>query len=567
MGGQSGTGTITDDDSVSVKSVSDATEVEGTDLVHTVEMSGASGSAESYSYSLDDVTAIGGSDYTATADFSDGVTYDAVSGKITVPAGVTKFTVTYGGMDDNWDEGDETYTVTVGGVKGTGTITDNDNILDNSNAYEGNGYNSWINNGNTQSSQAQVSTETISGATVYGVSNKNNNNGNQTSAIEENESLVFDLGGDYSSATVQLISANSGSFHGSIIMLDEDRSEVGKVDFTNQTSVALSSNSSFRYLVADGGTSTNGNGGTGNVTNNDGFYVDSITATDSSNQTGYLIDSGVEGIDYTTSSGLTGLTGESGSFNYKSGDTVTFSVGGVVVGTIDTDNMNSDSLVFLQDMAETVRSAMDDGDVQEMAVFLQSLDSDDNPYNGISISEEVRVLFANSQLDIEGAANMTDIKELLADAGIEAVDEQAAMKHVSDTLEELAGILTEPFLGSSETLQLDFDAAPLQDNSDNTGGINATVIDNFTAGEGGSVLDLSELLHVDSDEIDTSQLLHFRNDNTNTVVSVSNAENIEVTHRVIMSGHNLISEGSLSDQEILNNLLDNGKQGVTIVDL
>ena len=57
IGGQSGTGTITDDDTASVASVGDDTQVEGTDLVHTVTMSTAADTAKSYDFSLTDVTA------------------------------------------------------------------------------------------------------------------------------------------------------------------------------------------------------------------------------------------------------------------------------------------------------------------------------------------------------------------------------------------------------------------------------------------------------------------------------------------------------------------------------
>ncbi|MBV1788496.1 retention module-containing protein [Marinobacterium sp. D7] len=123
----SATGTILDDDSVSVQSVSDATEVEGTDLVHTVTMSGVADTAKTYSFSFSDVSATEGTDYDGTpVVFSDGVTFDSNTGLITVPAGVDSFTVTFGGLDDSIDETNETYSLNVGGVGATGTIVDND---------------------------------------------------------------------------------------------------------------------------------------------------------------------------------------------------------------------------------------------------------------------------------------------------------------------------------------------------------------------------------------------------------------------------------------------------------
>ena len=49
---------------------------------------------------------------------------------------------------------------------------------------------------------------------------------------------------------------------------------------------------------------------------------------------GIFVDSAVVGVDYQTSPGnLSDVTGEGGTFNYKSGDEVTFSIGGIELGT------------------------------------------------------------------------------------------------------------------------------------------------------------------------------------------------------------------------------------------
>ena len=98
---------------------------EGTDLVHTVTMSGASTTAETYAFALTDSTAESATDYSTTT-FSDSVTYDALTGEITVPAGVTEFSITTPTTDDTLDENSESYDLSVGGVKATGTIEDND---------------------------------------------------------------------------------------------------------------------------------------------------------------------------------------------------------------------------------------------------------------------------------------------------------------------------------------------------------------------------------------------------------------------------------------------------------
>ncbi|MBW3808306.1 hypothetical protein GL273_21445, partial [Aeromonas jandaei] len=72
------------------------------------------------------VTASEGDFKRGEVSFSNGVTYDPATGKISVPAGVTDFTVTVPTVNDTVDELDETLTLTVGGKEATGTIVDND---------------------------------------------------------------------------------------------------------------------------------------------------------------------------------------------------------------------------------------------------------------------------------------------------------------------------------------------------------------------------------------------------------------------------------------------------------
>ena len=124
VGGVAATGTIEDNDSApTISSVSTESETEGTDLVHTVTLSNESAVATTFSFTLAGNTA-SGTDFTSTPTFSNGVTLSG--GNITVPAGVTSFTVTVPTTNDTIDESDETIDITVGGVAATGTIEDND---------------------------------------------------------------------------------------------------------------------------------------------------------------------------------------------------------------------------------------------------------------------------------------------------------------------------------------------------------------------------------------------------------------------------------------------------------
>ncbi|MLS00635.1 hypothetical protein DQI88_23365, partial [Salmonella enterica subsp. enterica] len=108
-----------------VVTVSAATADEGSNLVHTVTLSNPTEVAVSYPFAITDGSATVGSDYDNAPVFSAGVVLNA-DGTITIPAGVTSFTVSYPTTDDATDELNETTTLTIGTGSGTGTISDTD---------------------------------------------------------------------------------------------------------------------------------------------------------------------------------------------------------------------------------------------------------------------------------------------------------------------------------------------------------------------------------------------------------------------------------------------------------
>ena len=94
---------------------------EGTDLVYNVSLSNASTTATTFTFSLGGGSA-SADDY-GTPVFSHGVVLNP-NGTITVPAGVTSFTVTVPTVIDSVYEQSETLPLSVGGVDATGFITD-----------------------------------------------------------------------------------------------------------------------------------------------------------------------------------------------------------------------------------------------------------------------------------------------------------------------------------------------------------------------------------------------------------------------------------------------------------
>ena len=142
-----------------------------------------------------------------------------------------------------------------------------------------------------------------------------------------------------------------------------------------------------------------------------GASSDSNTDETSTTNTGYLIDSEVIGAEYHTSSGLSGITDEYGRFNYNTGDTVTFSLGKLTLGSSqpDTNGIITPKLLIVGD--ETTPTTQEEEQITLLLQTLQSLDSDGDATNGIYISSDV---VANLQtLDAEIEFKSIDEKYLI----------------------------------------------------------------------------------------------------------------------------------------------------------
>ena len=90
--------------------------------------------------------------------------------------------------------------------------------------------------------------------------------------------------------------------------------------------------------------------------------------------TGYYVDSFVEGVDYACGS-QTGKTSSSGKFIFEKDKGCTFSLAGVKLRDVPANQLKDGGKVFEDD--------------KDVARFLQSLDNDGNPGNGIFIHNNV----------------------------------------------------------------------------------------------------------------------------------------------------------------------------------
>jgi len=140
----------------------------------------------------------------------------------------------------------------------------------------------------------------------------------------------------------------------------------------------------------------------------------SVTST-TGTQTGHFTDSDVAGLTYTTDT-LTGTTDALGTFYYLIGETITFSLGGTIIG----DSVAAKATMTPFDLvpgAELYTTATQIKDIlyndlrenerkafykfSNILSFLQTLDDDADPDNGININTGMAALFAGVQIDFE----------------------------------------------------------------------------------------------------------------------------------------------------------------------
>jgi len=124
---------------------------------------------------------------------------------------------------------------------------------------------------------------------------------------------------------------------------------------------------------------------------------------------GVFVDSPVEGLDYMTQT-HTGITDEEGRFICFEGEMITFMIGDIILGqAVAGEVMTPMDFLDESEMPFDVTHPV----VTNMGRFLQSLDSDGKPENGITISAEVREEVTGRMIDfhqsIEDFENDPDV--------------------------------------------------------------------------------------------------------------------------------------------------------------
>lgn len=169
---------------------------------------------------------------------------------------------------------------------------------------------------------------------------------------------------------------------------------------------------------------------------------------------GRFWDTNTEGLQYSTAT-QSGLTNQNGAFNYKEGETVTFRIGDIELGSLD-----ARSIVTPIDLVGVSDPANDE--VVNISRFLQTLDDDDDTSvsSGITITQAVRnaavgksINFNQTPSAFEMDSNVISVvAELTALRSMGArtlVDASTAQTHLEQTLDNIFLLALGMYTGTS----------------------------------------------------------------------------------------------------------------------
>lgn len=156
---------------------------------------------------------------------------------------------------------------------------------------------------------------------------------------------------------------------------------------------------------------------------------------------GVVIDSPIINIRYVTDT-QSGSTNPDGQFNYQPGDIIVFKI-----GDIELPPVTAGPLVTLRDIAGT--NSYLDPKLINMARFIQSLDSDGDPANGITISEQAHLAAAGITLDFSADDFDAQANPIIAASGgvnVELISADVAIANLDNSMMYLP--LTNPVAGT-----------------------------------------------------------------------------------------------------------------------
>jgi len=144
------------------------------------------------------------------------------------------------------------------------------------------------------------------------------------------------------------------------------------------------------------------------------IYYLSIVATlftacnTANNKKAQVIDAEVEGLEYQCA-GLVKYTDANGSLSCDH-TPVGFKIGEIRLGSIK--KIPKDGIILPQDIVGVNRDNLNNENVIKLSVILQSIDSDNNPENGITITKKTREKLSKTPIVLQDMT-LDEIKEII----------------------------------------------------------------------------------------------------------------------------------------------------------
>jgi len=148
--------------------------------------------------------------------------------------------------------------------------------------------------------------------------------------------------------------------------------------------------------------------------------------------TGVFLDSAVEGINFSTAS-QSGKTNEQGEFTFLVDENITFSIGGIELPTIP-------AALYLTPLSVFDTDDINQTEVVNLLRLLQTLDTDGDASNGITIMDSIHTLAADLNIDFSADDFTTQVATLVSDSGAAnqtLVDTDDAIAHFQLTLNDI----------------------------------------------------------------------------------------------------------------------------------
>lgn len=198
---------------------------------------------------------------------------------------------------------------------------------------------------------------------------------------------------------------------------------------------------SMLVLSACGG----GGGGSGSnsSSNNNGNNNTNNVAT----ETGVFLDSAVEGLHYETDT-QSGTTNSDGEFQYVAGESIIFSIGDVKFQTL-----RAKAEISPFDLAGTADTS--DTELINITRLLQTLDTDADPSNGITISNDAHLSATGMTLNFSSLTFDADVTNLINNSGTTntaLVDGTDAIAHLTSNVSLGGCAATHPSVGYTAQL-------------------------------------------------------------------------------------------------------------------